>query len=154
MSELTETGQRISSRHHSSTICRHVEETQVLDSTYNSESAAQNPHEHQQMLNTTPETTTPTNQQSLPIASESPTMPFTSDQTPISHFPSTEPQNANPYQNQRQPDIESGSVADTLICPRDGALNETTRLVNRISALEQQLQTERSTVTNLISTLS
>ena len=107
------------------------------------------------MLNTTPGATTPTDQQSLPLASESPTMPFTSDQTPISHFPSIVPQNTSPNQlNQRQPDIESGGVADTSVCPRDGALNETTRLVNRISALEQQLQTERSTVTNLTSILS
>ena len=154
MSEFTETGQRISARHHLSTVCRQVGETQVLDSTYNSESAAKNPHEHQQMLTTTPGTTTPPDHQSLPIASESPTMPFPSDQTTISHSNSTESQNTSPYQNLRQPDIESGSVADTSICPRDSVLNETTRLVHRISALEQQLLTERSTVTTLTSTLS
>ena len=154
MSEFTATGQRVSSRHHSSTISRHVEETRVLDSTYKNESAAQNPHDDQHMLNTTPETSTPPHQQSLSLASKSPSMPFPSDQTPISHFPSTETQNDIPSQNQRQSNIESGGGADTVISPRDDALHVKNRLINSISALEQLLHTERSTVTNLTSTLS
>ena len=121
----------------------------------NSVSAAQNQNKNQQMLNTTPGVTTPTDQLSLPLDSESPTMPFASDQTPISHFPSNEQQNTSPNQlNQHQPDIESGGVADTSAQPRDGPLNETTRLIDRISALEQQLQTKHTTVANLSSTLS
>eukprot|EP00555_Chaetoceros_dichaeta_P001399 CAMPEP_0198277006 /NCGR_PEP_ID=MMETSP1447-20131203/65610_1 /TAXON_ID=420782 /ORGANISM="Chaetoceros dichaeta, Strain CCMP1751" /LENGTH=300 /DNA_ID=CAMNT_0043971995 /DNA_START=2805 /DNA_END=3704 /DNA_ORIENTATION=- len=150
MSEFTKTGQKISSRHHSSTTSRQVEETRVPDPTYKSSSAAKNQHEHQQMLNTTPGATTPTDQQSLPFDNES---PFASDQTPISH--STSNTTTPPHtSNQRQRDIESGGVADTSGQPRDGSLDETTLLTDRISALEQQLRYERSNVTNLASTLS
>ena len=114
MSEFTNTGQRISSRHHSSTISRQVEELQVLNSMSNSASSAQNQNENQKILNTTPGVTTPTDQLSLPLYSESPTMPFASDQTPISPFPSNKQQNTSPNQStQHQPDIESSGVADT-----------------------------------------
>ena len=149
MSEFSRTGKRISSRHHSSTAARQVEETRVPTPTYTLPSARNSPHEHHIMLNTPPGATSPTDTQSLHPDT---TSPFASDNPTYSHSTTT---TTTPTQTntQHHHDIESGGATSTSSRSRDESLDDTILLMDRISALEQQLSQERTTVTNLSSTL-
>ena len=171
MSEFTATGQRISSRHHSSATSRQAEEIRVPNPTYknlsaqqleeslvpiptyNSPATTKNQNDDRTMLNTPPGTNTPahlhTDNESLPDHDS----PFASDQTPVPQLTST---TTTPFHNnnEHQQDIELGGTADTSLQPRHESPDYTQIVNSRISDLERQLRSEQSNVMNLTSTLS
>ena len=106
-------------------------------------------HKHHIMLNIPPGPTSPTDNQSLHPDT---TSPFASDNPTYSHSTTT---TTTPTQTntQHHHDIESGGATSTSGRSREESLDDTILLMDRISALEQQLNHERTTVTNLSSTL-
>ena len=157
MSEFTQSGKRISSRHHISSKSREAEDTQVPEPTKLSPTATPMSAEHQRNPDTAAPARTPpphhTNSNETPLATnhDSPTLPFHANLSPISSpKPPSTPLALDQLQ---QPTLTSGA---TNISHHDATKTktDTALLINRISTLETDLQRERSTNIDLAATLS